>query len=102
MPARKRQPPPAGEGGSILVLVEEMRSQNRPSLEVVQAHHRQMRQDLQDFRGEVQSEFGIVHAAIKTIGGEVQQLKVEVTALKEQVARIDAVITVDYRDRVSA
>jgi chromosome segregation ATPase len=98
MPGKK--PRSAGNGGPVLVILEEIRSQNRAALEAVEGHHQEIRREFQDLRSDVQSEMRMVRSAVQGIGGDVQQLRIEVAALKEQVTRIDAVITVDYRDRL--
>lgn len=69
-------------------------------IEAVEGHHQEIHRELQDFPGEVQPEIRMVRSAVQAIGGDLQQLRVEVSALKEQVARVDAVITVDYRQRL--
>jgi chromosome segregation ATPase len=101
MPDKKRQPAkPEGGGGPVMVILEEIRSQNRAALEAVEGHHQEIRRELQDFRREVQSETRMFRAAVQGNSADLQQLKTEVSALKEQVARVDAVITVDYRERL--
>jgi hypothetical protein len=101
MPGKKRQPPKAeGGGGPVMVILEEIRSQNRASLEAVEGHHQEIRRELQDFRSEVQSEVRLVRKAVQGNGVDLQQLKMEISALKVQVARVDSVITIDYRERL--
>ena len=86
MPGKK--PRPAGNGGAVMVILEEIRSQNRATIEAVEGHHQEIRRQLQDVRGDVQAEMRMVRSAVQAVGGDVQQLKVEVAALKEQVSRI--------------
>ena len=83
-----------------MVILEEIRSQNRAALEAVEGHHQEIRREFQDLRGNVQSEMRMVRAAVQGVGGDVQRLKIEIGALKDQLSRIDAVVTVDYRDRL--
>ncbi|HEY6552356.1 MAG TPA: hypothetical protein VI669_03330 [Vicinamibacteria bacterium] len=101
MPGKKRQPlKPDGGGGPVMVILEEIRSQNRAALEAVQGHHQEIRREIQDFRGEVHSDMRMLRSAVQANGADLQHLKAEVSALKDQVTRVDAVITLDYRERL--
>ena len=83
-----------------MVILEEIRSQNRIALEAVEGHHQEIRRELQDFRSEFQSDTRMLRSAVQGNAADLQHLKAEVSALKDQVARVDAVITLDYRERL--
>ena len=83
-----------------MVILEEIRSQNRAALEAVEGHHQEIGREFQDLRSDIKAEVRMVRSAVQVIGADVQQLRAEVGSLKDQVARIDAVITVDYRERL--
>lgn len=99
MPGKKRPSKPPGDG-PVMVILEEIRSQNRATLEAVEAHREEFRRELQDLHTETRGEMGMLRSAAQGIAADVQHIKAEVAALKEQAARIDAVITADYRERL--
>jgi hypothetical protein len=80
-----------------MVILEEIRSQNRATLETVEASHQETRRELHEFRDEVRGDNRVVQAALREHSGEIRQLNTEVGTLKEHLTRIDAVINPDYR-----
>ncbi len=83
-----------------MIILEEIRSQNRATIERVESHHEEIRRELQDFRSDIRGEFRMVQGVLQSHGTDVRQLKADIASLKEQVARLDAVITTDYRERL--
>jgi hypothetical protein len=63
-----------------------------------------MRQAVQDFRtdvrGDIRGDIRLLEGAIQGHSADIRQLKTEVAALKDQLSRLDAVITPDYRERL--
>jgi hypothetical protein len=103
----KKGPKTSSSAGPVMVILEEIRSQNRATIETVEARHQETRRDLQDFRTEVRGEFRVVHDVLRAHGEDIGQLKTglgevrsELAALKADVSRLDAVITADYRERL--
>lgn len=76
MPGKK--PKPANDGGPVLVILEEIRSQNRAILEAVERYYLEIRHELTDLRREVQAETGMLRSAVQLIGADVQQLEADV------------------------
>ena len=90
-----------------MVILEEIRSQKRATIETVEARYQETQRELQAFRDEVRSDNRLFHAALRdhsealrNHGGDVRELRTEVSTLKEQLSRLDAVITTDYRERL--
>jgi NifB/MoaA-like Fe-S oxidoreductase len=85
-----------------MVILEEIRSQNRATIETVEAGHQESRRDLQDFRTEVRGEFRVVRDVLRAHGEDIGQLKTglgevsadlaevgsELAALKADVSRL--------------
>jgi len=83
-----------------MVILEEIRSQNRATIETVEARHQETRRGLQDFRTEVRGDMQVVQEALQAHRDDIRQLRAELATLKEDVSRLDAVITTDYRERL--
>lgn len=83
-----------------MVILEEIRSQNRATIEAVDAHRQESSRELQAFGSEIRGDIQALHAVVREHGADVRQLKSDIVALKEQITRLDAVITADYRDRL--
>jgi predicted nuclease with TOPRIM domain len=99
MPAKKR-PTSSSPGGPVLVILEEIRSQNRATIETVEARHQEARRDLQDFRTEVRNDLQVVQGALQAHREDIRALRAELAKLNGDVSRLDAVITADYRERL--
>ena len=84
-----------------MVTLEEIRSQNRATIEAVEAHHQGIRKELHEFRTEARADVRMLQAGIQNHSAEVRQIKTDVAALKEHLSRLDAVITADYRERLN-
>jgi hypothetical protein len=79
MPAKKRPKAPS-PGGPVLVILEEIRSQNRATIETVEARHQEARRDLQDFRTEVRSDLQVVQGALQAHREDIRALRASVTS----------------------
>lgn len=99
MPGKKR-PKTTSTGGPVMIILEEIRSQNRATIETVEARHQEARRDLQDFRTEVRGDVQMVQGAVQAHRDDIRQLRAELGTLREHLSRLDAVITADYRDRL--
>ena len=99
MPSKKR-PKTSSTAGPVMVILEEIRSQNRATIETVEARHQETRRGLQDFRTEVRGDMQVVQEALQAHRDDIRQLRAELATLKEDVSRLDAVITADYRERL--
>ncbi len=113
MAGKKRSSTPS-ESGPVLVILEEIRSQNRATLEAVEAHRGEFRREIQELRSatradvdvlksaarELVSDVAVLGSALQGVAADLQQLKTDLAGLREQVARTDAVITADYRERL--
>ncbi len=74
MPGKKR-PKASSTAGPVMVILEEIRSQNRATIETVEARHQETRRDLEDFRTEVRGQFRVVHDVLRAHGEDIGQLK---------------------------
>jgi chromosome segregation ATPase len=82
-PARPKAPPADASGPAWLVILEDIRSQNRLTIETVDARHEEMRRELQNFRGEVRADI----SALRTIA---QGQSIDIRDLKTGLARVEA------------
>ena len=99
MPGKKRSTT-SSTVGPVMVILEEIRSQNRATIETVEARHQESRRDLQDFRTEVRGDMKVVQEALLAHRDDLRQLRGGLDTLKGDVSRLDAVITADYRERL--
>lgn len=67
MPSKKR-PKTSSTAGPVMIILEEIRSQNRATIETVEARHQENRRDLQDFRAEVRGDMQVVQEALHALG----------------------------------
>ncbi len=71
----------------MLVILEEIRSQNRATIETVEARHQEARRDLQDFRTEVRNDLQVVQGALQAHREDIRVLRAELAALNGDVSR---------------
>ena len=81
-PARPKAPPADPSGPAWLVILEDIRAQNRLTIETVEARHDEMRRELQNFRGEVRADMSV----LRTI---VQGQSIDIRDLKNGLARVE-------------
>jgi hypothetical protein len=83
----KKTPPPPPEP-PWQVILEDIRSQNRATLEAVEASRTEFGRELQQFRQETNGNFAIVFGVLREHTQDIRELKTDVAVLKSDVAAI--------------
>ena len=55
-----------------MVILEEIRSQNRAMIEAVEAHREEFSRQLRDFRAEVRRDMQVLHAVVREHGAAIR------------------------------
>jgi DNA repair ATPase RecN len=87
MPSKKpkpRKPPEA----PWQVILEEIKSQNRAAMEAVEAHHEEMRREVQSFRGEFHSDMSVVRTLLQGYGVDIRDLKTGQARIEAKVDKL--------------
>jgi hypothetical protein len=103
------------------VILEEVRSQNRATIEAVEAMGVALRSEIQELRAEFGARLDALEAAVRQNSADIRknsedirrnsddirknsedirQLRIEVEALKQQAARIEAELSTEHRQRL--
>lgn len=105
MAARKRANKPTD--GAWVVILEEIRSQNRATLEAVSALGTDLRGEMRHMREDLGSRIAALEAAVRQHAVDIRQLREqianlreEIGSLKDRVGRIEEQLTADYRMRL--
>ncbi len=94
MPAKKQ---PSKSEPPWQVILEEIRSQNRPTIEAVEASRTALEQRIERLEGETGTRFHVVDMALRELRIEIRQLQGDVRGLE---AKVDALAHLE--ERVSA
>jgi hypothetical protein len=89
----KKAPPPPSEP-PWRVILEDIRSQNRATLEAVEASRTEFGRELQQFRQETNGNFAIVFGALREHTQDIRELKTDVAVLKSDVSEVKADVEV--------
>jgi chromosome segregation ATPase len=84
MPSKKGRPEPRW-----LVILEDIRSQNRSTLEAVEASRVALEGRLDVLDAEVRARFAVVEAAVRNLGQDTRELKQESRDLRADLTRFD-------------
>jgi predicted nuclease with TOPRIM domain len=87
-------------GDPIMVVFEEIKSQNRATIEAVETTRDTLKAEIQHNRTEVVARLDTLEATVRQNGADIRQVRNDIAALKEQMTRIDVMMAVDYRERL--
>lgn len=96
LPARKAtakrplSPPPTTAGfHEVMVLLEEIRSQNRATIETVEARYGELRREMHAFRDEFRTELSLIRNVVQGHTGDIRDLRTDVREVKSGLARVE-------------
>lgn len=89
MPAKKRHPRPKApptdpSGPAWLVILEDIRSQNRVIIETVDACHDEMQRELQDFSAEVHADISALRTFVQGPSIDIRDLQIGLSPSRYQ------------------
>lgn len=87
--SRVERPPSETEEGRFTLLLEEMREQNRATIEAVFAVKVGLERRIDQFEQRTESRFQVLEFAVKQLASDVRELKTDVAQLKTSVARLE-------------
>lgn len=93
MPAKKRPPKPPEP--TWQVILEEMRSQNRATIDAVDARAREIKTELTQFREQTNARLEVLEAAVRQNSTDIRHLAVKV----ERLGGLEERVTVLERRR---
>jgi DUF4097 and DUF4098 domain-containing protein YvlB len=98
MPGKKppsKKPPPASEPPAWQVILEEIRSENRATIEAVQSSYGELKRDILELREDTKAGLQVLEAAvrqnstdIRTLQGEVRQNSADIRTLQGDVRNL--------------
>jgi ABC-type transporter Mla subunit MlaD len=83
---KKTAPPP---DPSWQVILEDIQSQNRATLEAVETFRAEAKRELHDFREETRGNFATVFAVLRDHTKDIGELKTDVAGLKSGLDRVE-------------
>ena len=100
MPGKKPPPkkPPAASEPAWQVILEEIRSQNRATIEAVQSSHGELKRDIAELRGETTARFQVLEAAVRQNGADIRQNSTDIQDLRGEVRQNSADIRILQRE----
>lgn len=75
MPGKKPPPKKPEEAPAWQVILEEMRSQNRTTIEAVQGLRDELKQDIAEFREDTNARFQVLGSAVRQNSADILELK---------------------------
>lgn len=90
-PARPKAPPTDPSGPAWLVILEDIRSQNRLTIETVEARHDEMRRELQNFRGEVRADMSVLRTIVQGQSIDIRDLKTGLARVETKVDQLGSI-----------
>jgi hypothetical protein len=70
------------------IILEDIKSQNRAAMEAVEAHHEEMRREVQNFRGEVHADMSVVRTLVQGQSIDIRDVKVGVARIEGKVDKL--------------
>lgn len=83
------KPPSATEEGRFTILLEEMREQNRATIEAVFAVKTGLERRIDEFEQRTEARFQVLEFAVKQLASDVRELKTDVAQLKVRMERVE-------------
>jgi hypothetical protein len=70
------------------IILEDIKSQNRAAMEAVEAHHEEMRREVQNFRGGVHADMSVVRTLVQGQSIDIRDVKVGVARIEGKVDKL--------------